>query len=183
MPTIPLDISFLNALAALLKDKAVSSPPTDIIIDDTSIKVGRWQANPEKAAPVITLHIGDPEATESSGWAHEFRKGSGEIAGNCCAGLWDYRYTIHIRYFMTRTREAQDEALEKGSRLAQWVASHAGQCVSTAELVSYGMQSPSDFGETSLMHQILRIETREGGGPRSYISNTVLFIQQLVSRS
>lgn len=186
MLSTPLDASYLVALQQYLQYQVLVDPPFGIGIFPDSIHIGKWQASPEYAPPVITLHIGDPKETADSGrkeWRHEMRPGTEEMTGGSCAtSTWDYRYSIHISFYMTRTGQEQTEAITQGSRLAQWMAKKVNEA-NVRTLIAYGLAYPSDFGETPFNAKVIAIEAREGGGPGSYIAKSVLFIEHLVYRS
>lgn len=187
MPIETLDRGYLVALHNYLIAEAELDGPMDISLTARNFHLGRFQASPEDKAPVITLHVGNPVDPASSGsqdWRHELIDGSQEMAGGACyASQWFYRYTVQIQYFMTRTGEKQDAALDKASRLTQWLSSHISKAtpwvlnkISVDPLVW-----PSAFNETPMETLVMAIETQEGGGPsQSYIHRATIFIEQRV---
>lgn len=183
--SVTLNDSFCSALRSFLAAKSVSDPPTGITLTTTNFVYGRYQASPEDIVPIVSVHVNNPlDASDSNNydWRHERRANGGEMGGpgGCAAGMWDYRFSVRLQYFMTRSGESQDDALDKGYRMAQWLVHTIGDGSIGIFESSYGFQRTSDFGETALKYTVSHFETHEGGGPGSYIMRATIFLEMLV---
>lgn len=189
MAITTLEYAYLTALREYIMAMYDANPSEleGITFAERSVHVGRHQASPVTEPPIISLHVGNPLDTSAVGgrdWRHELDPESAEIAGpSCTAGIWYYRYTCQVRFFMTRTKETQVDALERGSRLAEWLH-YTINAASVRVLQSYGLPVESSFGERALTQKVVSIESsEEGGPPASYITRHTLFIEQVVHHS
>lgn len=167
---------YLEKLCAWLIEQAAAYIPA--VLSGGLIQVGKYQASPELHTFIATLHEGDPKDSSRSGdkdWCHEV-DGKWPMEMPTCEEYWNYRYTLHLQYFMTQTGETQDVALEQGRALTQWFRQKVNAAkVGVLDLVE------SDFDETPLRQYVKKVEVSEGGGPTgSYIEKAVLFIEMKV---
>jgi hypothetical protein len=175
----------LEALEAFINDMFQKQPPPGIA--ELNVHIGRWMDSPEKVSPIITLHENNQQDTGGAGkedWPHERATGSDniqEMMGDTSTFSMYYRYSAQFQYFMTRSGENQEEALEKSRVIHAWLV-RLFNAASISTLSKYGLQLPTDYGETAYWMRLNHYNVREGGGPpRSFIFRSTFFLTQLVS--
>lgn len=141
---------------------------------DYSIKVGRLQADPERPALNLMVHIGKPRddkwIDEAAGGRYTragqgvmgYDRGESMVIGEVGGGrTWLRRFTVQGSVFFTRTKEERDDANEIANTVRGLVEEYLRPNIVT------GLED--DYGERAFRLMLNMSSVQERGGPGSLI--------------
>jgi hypothetical protein len=143
-------------------------------LENYEIKIGRLQADPERPAINLMVHVGEPRSDKwfdeasgaryirhnnaLAGYDHGEVMAIGEVGGG---RTWLRRFTVEGSVFFTRTREDRDTANELANTVRGLIENYL-----SPEIVT-GLTD--DWGEEAWRLLLSRSKAQERGGPRAHI--------------
>lgn len=143
-------------------------------LDDYEIKLGRLQADPERPAINLMVHIGKPRDTKwvdeaagsryvrAAGGIMGYDRGESMAIGEVGGGrTWLRRFTVEGSVFFTRTKEDRDTANELANTVRGLIENYLSPGI------VLGLED--DFGERAYRLMLNASAAEERGGPKSHI--------------
>jgi hypothetical protein len=181
-----LSDAYPAALVIYLQQRYETAPPAIATIG--AIKVGSYQADPERTPAIITVHTSDPlneksthielitdQKAQGGGSGHRLWGGYAEMGDEGKGSFYWYYWWLRAEYYLTRSGMLQQEAQAANGDLVEWLRVQLQNAsVRTLNLTQ-------DETAVLLQTKIVSVDTREHGGkPSSYIWSTLFKIRGLV---